>query len=537
MGNVEESLFGHADGGVEGSHGFIKLDRRWGDIALDPTNRRIRILVGRRGAGKSRYLRAMERETSARREERTGESLLVFPQRDESVWIAQMRWLHRQYPEEAERLDTWRKLWGSAIYVSLATYLINFVAPAGTSINVSQQDREILERYCVDALGTKAAVSYPIVAVLNQILKRFGDRSRLESFLGQASWVALEHYVLKAIAGTTPIACFVDTLDDTYAAAPAAATDCQVGLLLWMMKKFVDPHTTNRLHIVVTVRDTIFAKLVQSEHGLRYDRSDLLTCLDWTKDAAATFFCEKVAGLPSNVRVAPGTKDSPVESWLGFETVPSYLRDHSHEAVVDLLVRHTRFLPREIIVIGNAVGKHVVECLRTKRPVEERVVYQIILSEARRLAELALETAVDHLMALDSQHDSAIVDRKFRESVLQAITKKFIPALKHERFTGDILMSAEESFTAEVGGWSAIFDQKKITLGEILWLHGLIGIEDISGPEPIARYFSSTKSLRSLVSGVLPKANNYYLHSSLLLTDKILLDPKPPRVEAAVSDD
>lgn len=237
------------------------------------------------------------------------------------------------------------------------------------------------------------------------------------------------------------------------------------------------------------------------------------------------------------MRVAPGAKDSAVTSWLGFDSVPSYLRDQSRETVVDLLVRHTRFLPREIIVIGNAVGKYVVDSLRDKHPVEERVVYQIILSEARRLAELALETAVDHLMALDSDHDSTIVDRKFRESVLQAITKTFIPALKHERFTGDVLTAAEKAFSVEVGGWSASYDQKKISLGEILWLHGLIGVEDMSGPEPIVRYFSSTKSLRSLVSGVLPKASHYYLHSSLLLTDKILLGAKPPRVEEALSDD
>jgi hypothetical protein len=524
-------LFGNADGAAEGAQGFIQLDSSWGDIGLKAGNRRARILVGRRGAGKSRYLRAMERDAGRQ----DGDGLLVFPQRDESVWISEMRWLHRTYSENHSRIEAWRRLWGCAVYTSLASFLLNFTPPIGTSINMRDEEREFFRKVCGLHLEV-ANVGFPIVAVLNHFLKRYQDRSRLDSFLADPVWIELEERVLKAISVSTPIGCYVDTLDETFAASPAAATDCQVGLLLWMLRKFLDPNVSNRIHLVVTVRDTVFASLMQSEHGPRYNNSDIIKCLDWTDDAAEHFLREKADLIPQHLRASQKAKADPIAAWLGFDMVANEMRDGVKERVADLIVRHTRFLPREIIQIGNAVGRYVQGRLEQNAPIEPGEIPPIVMDEAKLLSDAALETATDHMMALDSNHDRTVVSNGFRQAVIRAINNVFIPGLREERFTRAMLVNAEAAFSHEVGGWSPTFDWRSISLGEVLWLHGLIGFEDRTGPQPVAKYFSSTKSLRSHISGELPEADHYYLHAALLGANRIVVGAKPPIVESAAPE-
>ncbi|QAY75588.1 hypothetical protein [Sphingosinicella sp. BN140058] len=524
-------LFGNVDGGIEGQEGFIRFEDRWGDIAFRPSDRRVRIIVGRRGAGKSRYIRAMERDASSQ----TGEHLLVFPQRDESVWISEMRWVHRSYPEHHERVELWRRLWGAAAYAGIASNLVNYSAPPGTTISMRPEDKAFFVDFCRQHFD-KASVAFPIVSALNQFLARYSDRSRLDSFLKEAFWTELEDRVLKSSAISTPVACYIDTLDETFGASPAAATDCQVGLLLWMLRKFQDPNVSNRIHIVVAVRDTVYASLMQSEHGRRFSRNDMIRCLDWTDDAALYFLQRKIDGLPPSAQVDAKEKVNNVRRWLGIEKVRNEVRSGGEERVCDVIVRHTRFLPREIIEIGNALGQYVEHCIAEKTQPDGSAIAQIIMDTGKQLADLAIETATDHMAALDSDHGRTTVANGFRQELIRAIDRVFIPALGAERFTLADLRRAEQAFTEQVGGWSPSFDWRTVSLGEVLWLHGLIGFEDTTGAKPIVKYFSSTKSLRSHVSAELPDADYYYLHSALIRPKKMDIQAEAPIVESADAD-
>lgn len=521
-------LFGNADGSTEDEKTFIRFDHRWGDIAFRPSDRQVRIIVGRRGAGKSRYIRAMERDAGRQDSDR----LLVFPQKDESVWISEMRWLHQTYAEHHERQETWRRLWGSAVYASIATHFLNFHEPSGTSIAIRGEDRAFFTGICKH-LFDKPTVATPIVAVLNQFLARYSDRSRLDSFLKEEFWTELEDRVLNTSASSTPIACYIDTLDETFTASPAAATDCQVGLLQWMLRKFQDPNVSNRLHIVVTVRDTVYASLMQGEHGQRYNRTDLIRCLDWTDDAADYFLMKKIEALAPRARIAAKEKVNDTAQWLGTDQIINDVRHGETEPVRRLIIRHTRFLPREIIEIGNALGGYVEACIADSTPTSNGAIVQIIMDTGRQLALRAVETATDHMVALDHDHNRTVVSNGFRQEVIRAIDRVFIPALKAERFTLDELRFAERKFTEAIGGWSPKFDWRIGSLGAVLWLHGLIGFEDLSGPQPIVKYFSSTRSLRSHLSMELPEADHYYLHSALIRPKRMEIEPVAPVVESA----
>src|SRR5689334_15615252 len=102
------NYFGKVDGATESASGFVKFNSlRWGDLSTSSEERRVRVLVGRRGSGKSRYLSAIERDASSSERNR----MLVFPQRNERLWVPQMRWLHQTYSEDHERIQIWSKLW------------------------------------------------------------------------------------------------------------------------------------------------------------------------------------------------------------------------------------------------------------------------------------------------------------------------------------------------------------------------------------------------------------------------------------------
>lgn len=526
------TYFGKVDGAAESASGFVRFEStRWGDISLQPNDRKVRVLVGRRGSGKSRYLRAIERDASHSEVNR----MLVFPQRDQKIWITQMRWLHRAYPETHERIEAWDKLWGCAIYASIASYLVNFKNPVGTSTNLRLDERDYLAKFCKDQLGS-STVCVPIVYALNHFIKRYQDKSRLESFCAEPFWIEIEDRVLKAISDATPIACYVDTLDDTFAASPAASTDCQVGLLEWILRKALDTHVSNRVHVVVAVRDTVYAALMQTEHAQRYS-GDGIRCLDWSRSAADYFLREKIKLLPSEARIGQDQKSDPIKGWLGTSTIQNPVRGGVEEAIADLIVRHTRFLPREIIAIGNDISQYIVAQKETGEAANTDVISDLIMARAHSSSEEALDTVADHMIAMDGDHDRTVISDGFRERVRRAIQDTFINKLKDERFRREVLDDAEAAFVDELGGWRPSADWRLSSLGEVLWLHGLIGYEDETGFSPIVKYFSSSRDLNSDTSGRLPKANYYYLHSSLLKPTKMGIEAKPPVVGVAADDD
>jgi hypothetical protein len=506
--------FGNPEGATEGSKGFIAFDQQWGDIAFDPSDRRTRIIVGRRGSGKSRFMRALEREASRDDDRR----LLVFPQRDQIISVAYLRWLQATYTEQAERHEVWRRLWACSIYTSIASNAINSSAPLGTIINVSSEDREFFANFCGEHRLRAPGIT-PIVAVLNLFIRKYQDRSRLEAFLADAKWIELENRVLRVISNSTPIACYIDTLDENYGAAPAAATDCQVGLMHWILSQLNDPNVGHRLHVVVAVRETVYAALMQGEQAQRYNRHTAIRCLDWERGAAEMFLYEKVRSLPDSSRVSLKDK-TEMSRWLGIEVLENPLRGNRKEHIADLILRHTRFLPREIVEIGNRLADYVDGRLARKEQVTEAGIFQAIIDESDLIGTRAIETAVDHMLALDDDRTKKIPKNGFRDRIISAIHTSFIPALKEERIPRRKLQEADLGFRNAMDNWSLVSQCRELQLSGIFWLHGLLGFEAQNGPTPTVKFFGSTRTLESSISRELPAADHYYLHSALIKSER-----------------
>lgn len=543
----DDEAFGSVDGAAAGMEGFVEFDASFGDISLRPSDRTVRVIVGRRGSGKSRYLRALELD--AARPDDNSRRLLVLEQRDSGIVIGPMRSIHAAYPDQFERLELWTKVWGCAIYASIASCLLNIHArrqtTAGT-VNIELDDLEFFERFLVDNLqGSKA--SFSVVAALNHFLNAHPNRTRIHQFAFDPVWNEVEDRLLRIIANSTPVACYLDSLDDSYAASPAESTDCQVGLLLWVLGKSADPTVGGRMHVVVTVRDAVYSAFMETEHGHRYDGKRARR-LDWSRRAAGQFLDEKVAALDWQFLVKPKATD-PMERWLGTKTLRNPARGNAEESYRDYLLRHTRFLPREIVEIGNKVGVHT-RAMSAGSSAKEEDLLHVILGEATLVGQKALKAAFHDLISMDdsdrpkSRRDARkagppqardaltpLMEAAFQNGFLAALKVGARPnmGLIAERFDAEYLKRADRGFVRALSGWRPRRGGKDIRLSTVLWRHGLLGFESLGGHQAVDKYFSVSGDFEGNARSELPNAKTYVLHSSLLKQGEFMVSSEPPR--------
>lgn len=528
MPELENQPFGSPDGAAEDAGSFITFQDigRWRDLALKDDDRRARILVGRRGSGKSRYLRKLQ--ISIREEK-----LLDYAQRDTKIALRHLIWLHKVYPERAARLEAWENLWQCAIYAGLATFLLYNASCSPSPF--SDSEREFLEKCRLVPEGPK---DKPIVAVLNGILQRFGDRSRLEQHLADQRWHAIESVVLEALSGLPPVFCFIDALDDNYAEAPVESTDAQLGLINWIMRKVSDASVTNRLHVVVTVRDVIYAALLDSDNGQRYNDRLHIRCLDWDEHSSSYYLQQKIAQLNRAFCVNPDAAiEAPMKRWLGFERIKNVKRGGIEEKVEEYILRHTRFLPREINELGNRISQEIRRAKSDREKLDPASVSRTISSTARNFARDIIKEVAYHLAALDGVappvDDDARQSREgeYRRLMIEAVNG-FLQSLVTEKFSAEDLRVAENAFKIQVPWWSAQVAGQEILVQDVLWQHGLIGYRKSGDREQWVRYFNSAVWADGDMSARLPKVEHFYLHSALLDIFSPTIEPLPPIAHA-----
>jgi hypothetical protein len=510
MRNLEQQPFGSPDGSAEDAGSFVTFEDvgRWRDLALSDNDRRARILVGRRGSGKSRYLRKLQISIQEER-------LLNYPQRAIKIALRHLTWLHKVYPDRRARLEAWENLWQCAIYAGLTSFLLYNSNCEPWQQGVNPETRKFLKECRLIPEGPTAQ---PIVAVLNDILQRFSDRSRLESFLADPRWNSIESIILDAFGSLPAIFCFIDALDDNYAEAPSESTDAQLGLITWLMRKVSDASVTNRLHVVVTVRDVIYAALLDTDNGQRYNDRLHIRCLDWDEHSSLFYLQGKIAQLDRVFCSEPeAPSSSPMVRWLGFDKIRNVRRGNVEEKVEDYILRHTRFLPREINELGNRISQDIRRAKARGLKVDSESVSRAVSSTARSFAESIIDEVAYHLASLEGINSSnqAQQHEQYMRMMIDAVNK-MLESLSTERFSSEDFLAAEELFKELVPWWSVEASSQNMSVRDVLWQHGLVGYCKNGDDDRWVRYFNSAVWADGDISPKLPRVPYYYLHSALL---------------------
>jgi hypothetical protein len=291
-----------------------------------------RIVAGRKGAGKTLFLRRLHAAASAHNAVYADVVSSTTPTTSEVVRIASAY----RPPAIAEM---WTSVWRAAILRATASHMLHAFALA----RYLDPDIRLALEDLYRQLGSRSSVPRSIGAELRDILAGTPSARMLESYIERYEWDDLAYLLGCAIQDLPPIFFYFDSVDEEFAHAPKQWLDCQVGLVHAVMRLMRDPRLGGRLHVVVSVRDVVLSAILRSEHGTRFAGDPHIETLNWDEPMIRRFLREKVRRLPGSF--------STVSAWLGVDRVHDSAGGETD--IETYLVRHTRLLPRDITLLGN----------------------------------------------------------------------------------------------------------------------------------------------------------------------------------------
>lgn len=110
---------------------------------------------------------------------------------------------------------------------------------------------------------------------------------------------------------------------------------------------------SNRLFVIISVRDNVWSS-IYSGNRVNYYNEEHIQILKWDYRSIEYFFNSKIKTLEEKY-VRNMVRDVQINDWLGITNVKNVYRNIS-EPVMQYILRHTRLLPRDVIIMGNVLA-------------------------------------------------------------------------------------------------------------------------------------------------------------------------------------
>ncbi|HWY18713.1 MAG TPA: ATP-binding protein [Solirubrobacteraceae bacterium] len=429
---------------------------------------RARVIVGRKGSGKTLYLRRLQAAASRDPSVYADRVSAKPPPTSDIVRVWGM------YPPHL-LTETWMSLWRAAILRSAATHLL-YAAIFASHIS----DSRALLQEAYQEVGGRSTVPLPVGVELRDVIFAHGSGATLDRYLANPEWHELEYHIGEALRQAPPISFYLDGLDEEFRHAPRQWLACQKGLFYEVMRQLRDPMLGGRLRLVIGIRDVVFSSVLTSEHATRYQATAHVQILNWTAPLIRRFLEAKIERLPSDLMMRPAHQ-SPMTAWLGRETLVNSSQGTS-EHLADYLIRHTRLLPRDVIILGNELSRAVSEAKTLGTALSDAQILETVARSARlfgheQLSICANQIAGDSMPAVAVRHDfveSYIGDGSpdtggathAYGSAIETLLVDTLRKAKTDRFSARVLRVLNEDFRAAVG---------EVDVLSILWQNGVIG--------------------------------------------------------------
>lgn len=453
-------------------------------IGSDPL---VRVLVGQRGTGKTRYLIELREGLAADDSCELTEIEFDLPNLAHVIQLAK-----ELENDPVEREEVWRELWERAI--------VN-AALSRISHDVSKPASLIYKEF-------------------GRILRDHPTLGALRQWLADPTWDHTHHDFERAMADYSRSLCFfLDVLEEDTIHVPYYFQWCHKGLVTQVLRFARTPVLADKLRIFLAIRNQTWALLQRTTPTAKLVQHPLVRVLRWDAHAAADFLNKKVKGLPSEYflgdRPTGEGTTGVAAAWLGTDCVSNIDREVTEELTTYLL-RHTRLIPRDIVMMGNLLAEHTVaarEC-GDSRLSDDRI--RLAVAESARLsAAEELQWCGLEIVSKQLLHGSSIGGRSrtvHDEDAAILVTEKLRRMLA--ACGEDIVTQAQ---FAELSTRAQAQFNVPLELAELLWKHGLIGWSDsASGPFIFA--------LRSTYMSTAPplQAGHFAMHP-------ILIDALPVR--------
>ncbi|WAJ28334.1 P-loop ATPase, Sll1717 family [Antarcticirhabdus aurantiaca] len=497
--------FGDPDGAradLEKASLFVSLDDRQfaSGIAASDLDRSIRVIVGKKGAGKTIYLRRLQ--DSARKEDSIFASRIAkdIPPTNAVIEFCQSF--------NAEKVtEAWQHAWRVAILMSAASLICNKTFFAAHV----DQDRMRGELDSLIAPGKVARHERSTYSELKNIISSQRSEKAFWDLVTDAKWDDFQIVLGSQLKVCPPLFIYLDASDDEFAHAPMEWHRCQKGLFYAVMRLLsLSGAIASRLHVVIAIRDIVYSSVLRSEHRTRYINSPSISLLDWSKKSILYFLHEKIAALGPEYFSA--SEERSIYGFLGLRTIYNSRRSVEEDAS-SYLLRHTRALPRDIVQMGNAIAAEKLDFLQGdgSSPSWEERLRKIISGCASVFGQEQIEICANQL----SSHDAPSRSAQHRYSDFYTsnqdyvrtrakLFEAFIREIGRERFQYSTLVQTEERFRED--------RPADVTLSTILWQNGLIGVRR-TNEETGFEYYSLSRN----AGFALPAGGSEYCFKSILI--------------------
>jgi len=392
---IEPGPFGEADAADADLDSLHFVPFLSGSLATQPSDRRARILIGRKGSGKTLYLRRLHAAAS------TENSLFALQRETQPPATSHIMLVYDLFDRAGELQEAWPRIWWRALLRSVASSMLfdARVSRRRTS-TFSGEEYEFQQKKLAKSIKILGLSNENPVSVCSQVTSIIVDqrnRGKLDNYLNSALWQDVEHLISTISSHLPPLCLYIDNLDEEFQLAPKHWRACQEGLFRCVMSAQGDPRFSNKLHVHVTLRDSVYSSILRSPHLTRYMQDKSIRYLAWNAGSALHFLNTKIQTLPAVYCFDGAQKPTNLQEWLGVEQVFNHGRG-IHEDLDVYLLRHTRLLPRDIIILGNFLANKVARFRQMEfRKLPEDDIRSIVRRCAKLFGKEQLQISAEYL--------------------------------------------------------------------------------------------------------------------------------------------
>ena len=467
----ELTPFGNPDGSRadidEITKGFVSFGNPavWGGLSTPPNDLTARVLAGRKGSGKTVYLRRLQASAAENKSLFADDIQQDLPTTQEIVKFCQL------FPDD-QLTESWMVLWRRAIMLSLISHLL---CNRHLRDHLTQDHRNSLLQQFGDIVRNYAA-HVSVYSQVSEIVNAHHSRPSVEKYMTKPLWAELETVVAEILATCPPVCLYLDAVDEEFAHAPMYWLRCQKGLFYQTMRLLRDSQLGNRLHVFICIRDTVLSHIYLGEHQTRYRKEPHIRVLSWNRKAIDYLLSEKLRQLDEGYFLGNVASGKTVASWLRATKIWNEERE-VEEPVIQYLLRHTRLLPRDTIILGNTLCEAIVRYKEEPNGSLENMIRRCVAKVAKifgdeQLAICANEWVSSVMPAHAAKQGYAEVytgSKEYEKGVVEDY-KSLINYVGTDRFSQQKLQEAQKWAEKVFKGESDPF--------EILWLNGLLGYVD-----------------------------------------------------------
>lgn len=446
---------------------FVEIDPLVAQMGLasKPDDSDARVIVGRKGSGKTLYLRRFQAHTDS---EDSVIAIPIDPRTPTTHQIVEFSHWYRGH----DLTERWSNVWRAAILRASCTHALYSSHLAEHGSSNSRRKLAGLAEYLFPEVNTPRGPYNQ----LSELIAAHRSGHELEGTLREPRWGDLEYWLGEFIRDAPPLFFYLDAVDEEYESAPNYWMRCQKGLFYQVMRLLRDPAFGNRLHVVISVRDNVFSSVLRSEHATRYRTDPHIRVLAWDRPAIDYFLSRKLERLDRKHMISD-TRSSGITEWLGLSEIHNKERQID-EAIGDYLLRHTRLLPRDIVLLGNSLSAAVIRAKNKRRvDVEEEEVRGVVRTVARwcGFEQLAICGAqvlgdmIPHGAARKSELEAYTGNQEYEHSLGEQIGV-LIRDINEDQFGPETLEALAEKGRKRF--------HKSIDLPTVLWQNGLLGYGD-----------------------------------------------------------